>query len=493
MHIVIAVVTALVFVALVSPSFAQDAESLRRELDEMRRSFEAMKQQYQQSMDAMAERLRKLEAGPPAPTQPAPPATAAQPPVPPATTPPSTSVAQTPPAPGSPSLLDLARPREPFALASARGAGQLLFDIGIAGDFVGNITQNNVDKANAGTFRDRENRFFPREIELSLFGQVDPYARAEVRIEAGEESPGAETSVSLAEAHLTLLTLPFNTQAKLGQMRTRYGWSNQIHEHDLPWVDRPGVHRAFFGEEGLVEKGVELSWVPDLPFFLEFVAGVFNGDNEDAFGRGKISEPALSARVRTFFEFGDEHALQLGASVISGLDADRHRNTLPGFDFRYKYRPEGWMHPLLTLGGEAIWSIRKAEVTGEVVVPGALVDTDGDGIGDTQLPDEVGIAGEKRTRHRWGWYLYGEVQPFRRWAGGLRVDYVEPYQAGREWAFEPYITFWPSEFLRFRLAYKRTDRSQDLGFSANGASARHVDEVFFQGSFILGAHPAHPF
>ena len=56
-----------------------------------------------------------------------------------------------------------------------------MFDIGIAGDFVGNITQNNVDKANAGTFRDRENRFFPREIELSLFGQVDPYARAEVR------------------------------------------------------------------------------------------------------------------------------------------------------------------------------------------------------------------------------------------------------------------------------------------------------------------------
>ena len=463
MHIVILVVSALVLVALVSPSFAQDAESLRRELDEMRRGFEAMKQQYQQSMDALAERLRKLEAGAPPPAQPTPPVTTAQPPVPAATTPPSTPVAQTPPAPSSPSLLDLARPREPFALASARGGGQLLFDIGIAGDFVGNITQNNVDKANAGTFRDRENRFFPREIELSLFGQVDPYARAEVRIEAGEESPGAETSVSLAEAHLTLLTLPFNTQAKLGQMRTRYGWSNQIHEHDLPWVDRPGVHRAYFGEEGLVEKGVELSWVPDLPFFLELVAGVFNGDNEDAFGRGKISEPALSGRVRTFFEFGDEHALQLGASVISGLDADRHRNTLPGIDFRYKYRPEGWMHPLLTLGGEAIWSIRESEETREV------------------------------TRHRWGWYLYGEVQPFRRWAGGLRVDYVEPYQAGREWAFEPYITFWPSEFLRFRLAYKRTDRSQGLGFSANGASARHVDEIFFQGSFILGAHPAHPF
>ena len=87
MHIVIAIVGALVLVALVSPASAQDAESLRRELDEMRRGFEAMKQQYQQSMDALAERLRKLEAGALPPTQPAPPATTAQPPVPPATSP----------------------------------------------------------------------------------------------------------------------------------------------------------------------------------------------------------------------------------------------------------------------------------------------------------------------------------------------------------------------------------------------------------------------
>src|SRR2546422_6378186 len=51
-----------------------------------------------------------------------------------------------------------------------------LFDIGIAGDFVGNLTQKNVEKAQGGTFAGQENRFFPREVELSLFGQIDPYA-----------------------------------------------------------------------------------------------------------------------------------------------------------------------------------------------------------------------------------------------------------------------------------------------------------------------------
>ncbi len=465
-------VPGLVFVltALASPALAQDAEALRRELEQMRRTFETMRQEYQKSMDALSERLRKLEAQP----QPiAAPAVAAP-----------GAVAQTPPpSPSAPSAMDLVRPRQPFGLYGQRGTGQLLFDMGIAGDFVGNLTQRNVDKANAGTFRNRENRFFPRSVELSLFGQIDPYARGEMRIETGEETAGQETAVALAEAHLTLMTLPFNTQLKMGQMRNRYGWSNQLHEDALPWPDRPGVYRGFFGEEGLTEKGAELTWVPDLPFYLELLAGAFNGDNETSFGRGKISEPLVIGRVRTFFELGDEHAIQLGASVAAGLTGQRQRSTLPGFDVRYKFRPEGWLHPLLTFGGEGIWSIRRAEVTRDVDI-----DTDGDGITDTTVTQ-----GTHRTNARFGWYAYGEVQPFRRWAGGVRYDYVELLERGREWAIQPYVTFWPSEFLRFRLGYKLTERSQDVGFSTDQASARHVNELFFQATFILGAHPAHPF
>ena len=38
----------------------------------------------------------------------------------------------------------------------------------------------------------------------------------------------------------------------------------------------------FFGQEGLIEKGVEATWVPPLPFFVEVLGGVFNGDNDVA-------------------------------------------------------------------------------------------------------------------------------------------------------------------------------------------------------------------
>ena len=202
-----ALVLALLSVILVSaPAAAQEAEALRRELEAL-----------QKQLQSVTDRLQKLETQrTPAPV----PAPAPAPP------PPGAA------APGT-SVTDLARPRQPFTLYQQRGAGQLLFDMGVTGDFVGNLTQSNVEKAGGGTFGGQENRFFPREVELSLFGQIDPYASAEVRIEAGEDARGPDTGVSLAEASVTMLTLPFGTQAKFGQVRNRFGYSNVIHEHDL--------------------------------------------------------------------------------------------------------------------------------------------------------------------------------------------------------------------------------------------------------------------
>jgi len=433
---------------------AQDAATLRREIE-----------QLQKQLQSVTERLQRLEAQPPA--QPAPSATPAQPPGPAAGAPSS-----------APSAADLLRPRQPYALYQQRGAGQLLFDMGIAGDFVGNITQGNVERAGGGAFAGRENRFFPREIELSLFGQVDPYAAAVVRIESGEEERAAELAVHLAEAHLTLLTLPFGTQARLGLVRNRFGYTNEIHEHDLPWVDRPNAFRIFFGDEGLNEKGLEVTFVPDLPFYIEALAGVFNGDNETAFGRTSLRHPLATGRLRTFLELGDEHAVQLGMSVASGQTEEKNQSTILGWEGRYKYRPEGSLHPLITLTGEALYSMRKTDVG---------VDQNGDGANDVI---------DKRQRNHFGWYTGLEAQPFRRWAGGVRYDWSQyPVNPGWEWSVEPYLTFWPSEFLRFRLAYKYTDRSPQTrdAFNLRDASARRVDEILFQASFILGAHPAHPF
>ena len=116
-----------------------EADALRRELQELRRQQE----QSQKTIDALSDRLKRLESTP------APPPTA--PPSPLSQAPSNPSTQTSPLSPG-----ELLRPRQPFALYQQRGAGQLLFDMGVAADFVGNFTQHNVQKAEGGTFSGQE-------------------------------------------------------------------------------------------------------------------------------------------------------------------------------------------------------------------------------------------------------------------------------------------------------------------------------------------------
>jgi hypothetical protein len=158
----------------------------------------------------------------------------------------------------------------------------------------------------------------------------------------GEEfEDGTRSSnVSLAEAHLTLLTLPFGTQLKLGQMRTRLGLLNESHAHDRPFIDTPSVLVRFFGDEGLVEKGAELVWVAPLPVYLQAIVGLFDGDNEVAFGRGSLRDPLVTRRLRTFLELGDTSALQLGVSGATGTTEARQRASYGGVDAAHRRQPQ---------------------------------------------------------------------------------------------------------------------------------------------------------
>lgn len=443
-----------------APALAQGTDALRQELQELRRQLESTREQYQKTVDAMSERIRRLEQEMAA--QPTPPAPAGPP-----VMPPSSGVGATSPAPtsaGLPPLLELARPREPFSLYERRGPGSLLFDIGIVADLVGNLAGDRAEETATGTFAGRENRFFPREVEVNLFGRIDPYAQGQVRFEFAEEFEDGERvlETKLAEAYLTLLTLPYGTQARLGLVPFRFGLLSHLHREALPQPDAPNVLLRFFGEEQVRESGLEVAWVAPLPFYLEALVGVFNGDNETAFGRGSLRSPLTLGRLRTFFELGDTAGLQVGLSAASGTTEDDRRQTFAGYDVKYKLTPEGWRHPLLTLASEGIVSWREAADPGE------------------------------GSRRRFGWYAYGEVQPWKRWLGGIRYDSTEFLEAsGREWAIEPYVAFLASDFLRFRLGFKHTERDGRGPF--DGPMARTLDELFLQATFALGAHAPHPF
>jgi hypothetical protein len=486
--------------SLTTPGYAQDADTLRRELEILRHQLSTMTQAYEQRLKALSDRVEQIEASrppappgvatavPPAPAAPARPAASASPAAPGAppaaaarVAPPATAtappvavaalapgaVAQAPAAQASegPTLKEMLTPREPFALSTP--GRTLLFDIGVSGDFVADLTSARVERRQEGTFPGQENRFIPREVGLSLFGRVDPYASAVVRISAGEESStnapaSRDLNVNLDEANVTLLTLPLGTTARFGLMRPRFGTLNTVHQDDLPQVDRPDVLTQFFGPEEMDgESGLEAFWVLPLSNYNELSVGIFNGDNEVAFGRGSLRKPLVMGRWRTFFEFEEHGGLQLDFSAASGFTSDNQRNTLVGLGAKYKWAPSGSGFPVFTLAGEALAGFRNVSATD---------------------------AGPSGARHleRWGAYLYGQYDLNRHWAAGLRGDWTElPTAPGREWAISPYLQFKPSEFLRFRVQYKHTE--------GTGSVERSVNEVLLQGTFILGAHPAERF
>jgi hypothetical protein len=119
------VLLALGLVITPVPVGAQDVETLRREIEQLKRQLETTQQQYQRAIEALTERLQRIEASPQVAAAPS-------------NAPPSGGITR-------PSFYELARPREPFSLyaqtpsgpagtAPATQRGRFLFDIGIAGD-----------------------------------------------------------------------------------------------------------------------------------------------------------------------------------------------------------------------------------------------------------------------------------------------------------------------------------------------------------------------
>ena len=70
---------------------------------------------------------------------------------------------------------------------------------------------------------------------LSFQAIVDPYARADFFFSFGEEG------VDLEEGYVTFPAIPGGLLVKVGKMRAAFGKVNTLHNHVLPWTDRPLV------------------------------------------------------------------------------------------------------------------------------------------------------------------------------------------------------------------------------------------------------------
>ncbi len=419
-----------------SSAAAQDTpQALRQEIDQLRKDFEALKQQYGERLNTLEGKLASAEGTPAAAAPVPPPSVAAAPPV-----------AQVPPgAEGA------GGPSGTLPVYGSSVAGSKIFnpDMAVIGDFLGAAGRNPVNPTPSLEMH---------ESELSLQAVVDPYARADFFVSFGERG------VNLEEGFITLTELPGGLLTKVGKMRAAFGKVNTLHNHVLPWSDRPLVTQNLAGgEDGIDDAGVSVArLIPNPWLFLEATGQVFRGDSGDLFKSNRRSDLSYVGHLRAYQDITESSNVDLGLSYShghndAGLGTDDKltdfTTQLYGIDATFRWRPlQRSIYRSFVGRSEWIWSRR-------------------------DQPN--GLQGSN------GLYVSGDYQFGRRWFAGARYD-----RSGRatdaslvDTGGSILLTYWPSEFSQLRGQYRRTNYA--LGPAAN--------ELLFQFLFSIGAHGAHPF
>jgi hypothetical protein len=313
------------------------------------------------------------------------------------------------------------------------------------------------------------------EGELFLFAPVDPYFNLYTNI------PFTEDGVSLEEAYFVSTSLPEGLQVKGGKFKSGISRFNAQHPHAWDFADEPLAYRAFTGNEGIIEKGVQLTYLPALPFYTLLGLEVLQGENEVMFNQHATGGPhAFSGFAKASFDFGNS-SLLFGPYIIGGQTRTdtvsdgtflRGNSTLYGFETVYKWKPSR---------------------TRSLIVQGEYLLRDQAGM----LQDPVSGSIDRLTRSQDGMYIQSLYQ-IDRWRIGARYDrlgLLDGYKlAGTQqgfdnpWRLTGALEFNPSEFSRLRLQYNYGR----YGLS-EGSEGRTSHEVLLQLILGIGAHAAHAF
>ncbi len=327
-----------------------------------------------------------------------------------------------------------------------------------------------------------QNGFNLRHVELGFTAEVDPYFRAWTTVAVDED--GAE----FEEAVIQTTSLPYGLTLSGGKIKSGVGRINRQHSHNWDFLDQPLVTELFFGNHGLAEKGLQLTWLAPTPFYLLFGTEVFNGGNEASFAVGDSETlPTHDApRLYTVFvkaapDLGPSHALQLGLSALAGRQQMVHEaeesadgeSVIVGTDFVYKY------------------DAKRSHGAGDFIVQGEYFYRDQD------LDGQAEWAGSSWTAKQDGYYLQGLYGFLPRWRGGVRWDQVGLLN-DLDTPEEGSVSFDDSRRLSAMVDCKLSEfsilRTQiGRGWYDTGEGREDAWELALQWQVTFGKHGAHDF
>ena len=361
------------------------------------------------------------------------------------------AAAATPAGQGEGAAGEIGQAQAPTSYGGAGGAAAKALnpDISVIGDFIGAFGGNSPPPlATVQPFPSMQ----MHESEIGLQSIIDPYARGDFFISFGEEG------VNLEEGYITFTALPQSFVAKVGKMRSAFGKVNMMHNHVLPWVDRPLVTTNLVGgEDGIDEAGVSVERILPAPagFFLEATGQAFRADTEGVYKSWQNSDVSTVDHLRAYRDLNESTNLDLGLSYSRGANTfgPNFFTNLYGIDATVRWKPlRRSIYHSFVGRSEFIWSQRQ------------------------QLPTE---------QRAFGMYAAADYQLGRRWFVGGRYDRSDRSQFANltDKGGSVVLTYWPSEFSQIRAQYEFT----------NYAEGRNSNQLLLQAIFSLGAHGAHPF
>jgi hypothetical protein len=323
-------------------------------------------------------------------------------------------------------------------------------DISVIGDFLGAAGSNEVNPSPAMEMH---------ETEVAFQATVDPYAKADFFISFGEEG------VNLEEGYITFPAIPGGLLVRVGKMRAAFGKVNGLHNHVMPWTDRPLVtNNLVGGEDGIDDSGFSVArLIPNPLVFLEATGQVFRGDSgENLFKSSSPGDLTYLGHLRGYKDITNNTNLDFGFSItrghnasgiVNGVDVGRFTTRLYGGDATIRWKPlQRSVYHSFVGRSEFVWSKR--------VQPGG-------------------------AQNAMGYFASADYQLGRRWYTGVRFDHSERSDDASllDKGQSLTLSYFPSEFSQIRAQYRRTDYA--VGPTAN--------EFLFQFQFAIGAHGAHPF
>ena len=333
-----------------------------------------------------------------------------------------------------------------------RSAASANPDIGAIGDFRMNYTSGLRRNFNAEL----------HEAEISLQSVVDPYARADFFISFSRDAASGEFGAEVEEGYLTTLSLPGHLQLKAGKFKQTLGKINSIHPHALPFVDMPNAYVRFFGEEGLNDEGISISWLlPNHAFFQELTLELTDGPRDNAsFDRSTGNNYLRLAKLKNFWDLSANATLELGLTGITGANAWGNSTTVGAIDLTYKWKPIQFnTYRSFTFQNEFFYS--KANLLTETV-------------------------------KSIGWYSLINMQVSKRTFVTARYDYTNLPTSEQfvEQAISMTLGWYATEFQKIELQGKYTIANQEEELNNY---KKEFYSAFLRWIFVIGAHGAHQY